>query len=64
MEGENQLRGSCNNLAWAVVTVMEIKEVCFRGSRDRIWDEFNVEGNGKRGTQIFVQQQMSWDGRD
>ena len=59
MEEENQLRGSCNNLAWARVTGMGIKEVCFRGRRDRIWDELNVEGNGEKGiqgnTQIFVQ---------
>lgn len=59
MEGGNQLRSSSNNLAWARVTVMEIKEVCFRGRRDGVWDELNVDDNnrerGSKGsTQIFA----------
>lgn len=58
MEGRNQLRSSSNNLAWARVTVMEIKGVCFRGKRDGVWDELNMEDNRERGIkgnpQIFV----------
>lgn len=43
----NQLGSSSNNLAWARVTVMEIEEVCFRGSRDGVWDGLNVEDNNR-----------------